>query len=338
MTKARIIRSDKRLFECRLLGAQQVVTATALGNLLKNDSSLVVGDFVDLAFDQKMNEYTITQCDPRKNEIFRLQVREQRKRVTAANCDLLVAVTSASKPAFKHGVLDRFLIRAAQWNMESIVIFNKMDEYNPANFKGSLGANSDPLQNEAEDFDINYQAQRLKGIDAKIFEISSTELSYRPRFLKNGYPELKEELKNKTAIFLGQSGVGKSRLISCLSEGKVSLQSNQISKVGKGSHTTTWSEIINVGDFELIDSPGIRSISLEDIDPDELMQFFPDLFRYASHCKFSNCAHDGKTPGCTFKKFLEGTDTESEMVRSRLDSYKKIHEEVSQTPEWQKRW
>ncbi len=329
--RARVIRSDKRVFVCRLETDKTVVSATALGNLLKGDTSLVVGDYVEVEFDPAMNEYKIVSCHPRRNEIFRLQVREQRKRVTAANCDLLLAVTSASLPPYKRGVLDRLLIRAAQWNLDAVVVFNKMDSYIPHPV-------TDEEQVEEGKFDINYEADRLININAKFFEVSALDFNYKPRFLFSGVKELKQLLRGKTAILVGQSGVGKSRLISLLSDGAVDLPSLKISKVGKGSHTTTWSEIVSIGDFELIDSPGMRSISVEDVIPEDLIQYFPDLFAYASRCKFSNCTHEEKIPGCAFLPLFQAKTREAQLLLSRLLSYKRIMAEVSSTPDWKKKW
>ncbi|MEK6626614.1 MAG: ribosome small subunit-dependent GTPase A, partial [Bdellovibrionota bacterium] len=268
---------------------------------------------------------------PRRNEIFRLQVREHKKRVTAANCDLLIAVTSASLPEYKRGVLDRLLIRAVQWGVDAFVVFNKMDTY-------LKHPETDITKIADNEFHINYEAERLKNINAKFFEVAAIDSNYKPRFLSCGQGELKQMLQGKTALVIGQSGVGKSRLISALSGGMVELPSLKISKVGKGSHTTTWSEIVRIGDFDLIDSPGMRSISVEDIVPEDLIQYFPDLFAYASRCKFSNCKHSEKIPGCAFHPVFQSTTRESYLLISRLESYQRIMQEVSSTPDWQKKW
>ncbi|HAZ12927.1 MAG: ribosome small subunit-dependent GTPase A [Bdellovibrionales bacterium GWA2_49_15] len=317
--KARIIRSDKRVFDCRLEDSKKIVQATSMGNLLKGETSLVVGDYVEVEFDSDRNEYKIMSAHARRNEIFRIQVREHRKRVTASNCDLLIAVTSASLPEYKRGVLDRLLVRAAQWGVDAFVVFNKMDTY-------------------LDQFVINDEVERLKNINGTFFEVAALDPQYKPRFLPNGLDELKQKLQGKTAIVMGQSGVGKSRLISALSGGMVELPSLKISKVGKGSHTTTWSEIVSIGDFELIDSPGMRSISVEDIAPEDLIQYFPDLFAYASRCKFSNCKHSEKIPGCAFHPIFQAATSEAKRLLSRLESYQRIMEEVSSTPDWQKKW
>lgn len=311
--------SAKREFTCRILDSGEFVEAKALGNLLKKGDSVVVGDYVDISKIEETGEYQINSVDDRKNEIFRIIIREAKRKVTASNVDLLIILTSVSRPQYKRGIIDRFLVRACQWGILPVVVFNKMDEYSE------------------ENFDIKFEAERLGPLGAKCFEISAKDKSYAPRYLAQGFDELQALVKGKTSIFLGQSGVGKSKTITALADGVVELKTNAVGRAGKGSHTTTWSEIVNCHNFEIIDSPGIRSFSLDDIDPDDLIALFPDLEELAVGCQFNNCTHEENVKGCRF--WSDDISPESEkgsMVHSRLESFKRIHEEICQTPFWQK--
>src|SRR5690606_35201291 len=139
--------------------------------------------------------------------------------------------------------------------------------------------------------------------------------------IQNSMTELRELLKDKTAILLGQSGVGKSQLITTLSRGKVELTTGRLAKkVEKGAHTTTWSEIIDCGDFDLIDSPGVRSMSVNDIHPDELVDYFPDLHPYIEACQFTNCRHEENSKGCGFNE-LDPENISDRIVLDRLYSF-----------------
>ena len=151
--------------------------------------------------------------------------------------------------------------------------------------------------------------------------------------MKKGRIELEKWLGGHTARFRGQSGVGKSKTISSLAG--VDLNTKMVGKGGKGAHSTTWSEIVDVGPFSLIDSPGIRSFSLEDIDPDELLSCFPDIVDIAVTCKFKNCQHGEKSKGCAFKA-LDPDDPDTAAILSRLESYLKIYEEVNEKAHWEK--
>lgn len=313
-----IIKSDKRIFTCRHIETGEVVIATALGNLLKRGETLVVGDRVEIEGSSVEGEKVITSSHDRENEIFRLLIRERKKKIIAANCDRLVIVMSSSSPAYKRGLVDRYLVRAHQWGIRPVVIFNKMDEY------------------KESDFDIKFEQLRIADLGVECFEVSALEADYRPKYLELGLAELKTDLKNKTAIFLGHSGVGKSHLITTLTGREVELKSAGIAKSGKGSHTTTWAEIVNFGDFSLIDSPGVRSYSLEDIDPKELIEYFPDVEEVAVRCKFSDCKHQESSKKCGFFENWEGHQDKHEAILSRLENYLRLYEELSETPQWKK--
>ncbi|MCR9204807.1 MAG: ribosome small subunit-dependent GTPase A [Halobacteriovoraceae bacterium] len=315
----KVIRSSQRQFDCRLKDGTKV-EATAKGKLLRDDY-IVVGDHVVLSTIPETGEYQIDEIQERSSEIFRVSVREQKKKVTAANCDLLVILSSVSKPAFKAGVVDRFLVRACQWQVKPIVVFNKCDQ----------------LDEEDNPTDIQFESKRLDLLGVETYEISAIKKDeYSPKVLKNGWSEFHNSLEGRTALFLGQSGVGKSKTISALSGGKVDLKTHEVGKVGKGSHTTTWSELIELPTFDLIDSPGIRSFSLDDIDPREILSLFPDIEQISVQCKFNNCTHEENSKGCAFHKD-SWSDEDKRAIFSRLDSYKRIVEEVSQTPFWSKK-
>lgn len=319
MTKARVYMSAKREFTCRVLETGELVLAKALGNLLKKGDSIVVGDYVDISLIEETGEYIINSVDERKNEIFRILIREAKRKVTASNVDLLIILSSVSKPQYKRGIIDRFLVRACQWGILPVVVFNKMDQYDP------------------EEFDINFEAERLEGLGAKCFEISAKDTAYKAKYLAEGFEQLQALVKDKTSIFVGQSGVGKSKTITALAQGDVVLKTQEVGRAGKGSHTTTWSEIVNCHNFEVIDSPGIRSFSLDDIDPDDLLSLFPDLEEIAVNCQFNNCTHEEGVKGCRFwSSELDPETEEGALVHSRLESYMRIHEEICQTPFWQK--
>ena len=315
MIKAQVFRSSSKQFNCQILGSKEIVVASAKGALIK-DHGIVVGDLVNL--EQLNDQFNIVSIEERSNQIFRIIQREKKRKVIAANVDVIVLTMSISKPKYKEGLVDRYLIRSFQWDIPLLLVFNKMDQYD---------AKKSP--------DINFQAERLKALGIKCYELSAKQDCYQNTILANGIAELEEELKNKTAIFLGQSGVGKSKLITKLSDGKFELKSEELAKVGKGAHTTTWSEIIDLDKFKLVDSPGIRSFSLSDLEKDDLDNSFQDLLPYFEKCKFQNCKHDEKAEGCGLNN-LDSNLIETKFIISRLHSYSKILEEIEQIPAWKK--
>ena len=194
---------------------------------------------------------------------------------------------------------------------------------------------------DGNDFDLAFELERLQYRNIPCFQTSLSSKGEEVEFSlvgrAQGMEKLKLVLAHKMALFMGQSGVGKSTLISALSEGKIALKSGQVGMSGKGKHTTTWSEVVESDTLTLIDSPGIRSFSLDDIREEELLEFFPELLAISTKCQFSNCGHLTSSRGCAFY----GAETfssqrERKVVLSYLDSYHRLLSEVSKIPSWQK--
>ncbi len=311
---AHIYEAHKKEFLCKIESENKTVMAGAKGTVLKANQ-LVAGDKVLL--EKNGDDYQIVELLERTNEIFRLIIRERKKRITASNCDLVIITTSVSGPPYKQGIIDRFVTRSFQWNVPAIVVFNKMDEF----------------QN---DFDIDFEMRRFENLGFECFEVSAKYPETPTRYNRGSFKDLRSKLLDTQAIILGQSGVGKSELVTSLSQRKVVLRTYEIAKSGKGSHTTSWSEMIDCGSFRIIDSPGIRSFSLDDILPEELINLFPDLLPISLTCKFNDCQHESSSKGCAFY----GGDIApqiTDIIESRLLSYKRIMEEITEIPAWQKK-
>ena len=316
--RGRVYRSSQKEFYCKAISSGEMLKAKAFGKLLKRDS-IVVGDYVQLE-KKKAEEVYITSVFKRETEIFRILIRENKKKITAANVNCLVIVLSVSRPSFKRGIVDRFLVRAHQWKIKPLLVFNKMDE------------------GPSKNLSLNEEKERLSPLDIDCFEVSAKQGDhYLKSTLAKGLHELKRALEGKTALLMGQSGVGKSTLINSLSGEKVSLKTQKIGKAGKGPHTTTWSEIIECPPFFFLDSPGIRSFSLQDIRPDELLKYFPDLEKFTSLCQFPRCTHNLQTKGCIFFH-NDWPPKKRNHIWGRLESYHKILDEISQTPVWAKKF
>lgn len=314
--RGRIIRSAKRTFTCHLEQNEQQreIEAAAHAVLLK-DFHLVVGDEVEIEQGESGEEqFVISQVLPRRTEVTRFIPRTRERKVIASNIDLQVIVASVSRPTYKPGLVDRYLVRGSQWGIPSIVVFNKIDEW-------------DGLPHP--DFDLNFELAKLQSIGVSTYLTSA---------YGQGLPELKAALTHKCSIFSGQSGVGKSKLISALAQGKIELLSGELGSVGKGAHTTSWSEWIDLGAFSVVDSPGIRSFSLEDLIPEDLDDLFPDLQELFLRCQFRNCQHIPEAKGCAFYSDLSAQESELQRIwLARLASYQRLKEEVSRTPWWQKK-
>ena len=124
-------------------------------------------------------------------------------------------------------------------------------------------------------------------------------------------------MKDKTNMFSGNSGVGKSTLINTLFP-KLKLKTIQISNTHKkGKHATTFSEMHDLNDgIKIVDTPGVKSFGIVDINPEELDSYFPEFLALKSNCRFNNCMHV-KEPNCAIKLGLE----EKIISKTRYDSY-----------------
>ena len=128
-------------------------------------------------------------------------------------------------------------------------------------------------------------------------------------------------MKDKTTLFSGHSGVGKSTLLNAILPG-MEVRTGEISDWSeKGKHTTTFAEMFELpfGGF-LIDTPGIRELGVIDIEKQELSHFFPEMRERLNQCRFHNCRHINE-PGCAVLTALE----EGEIEPSRYESYLSIY-------------
>jgi ribosome biogenesis GTPase len=127
-------------------------------------------------------------------------------------------------------------------------------------------------------------------------------MSFMPWQLTITLSALKERIKNKTTLFSGHSGVGKSTLINCFLPG-IDLKTQVVSGwSGKGQHTTTFAEMfLSPEGGKIIDTPGVKEFGLIDFEKWDLSQYFPEMRALLNNCKFNNCLHVNE-PGCAIKQ------------------------------------
>ena len=123
-----------------------------------------------------------------------------------------------------------------------------------------------------------------------------------------GMDELAAALRGKTAVFLGQSGVGKSTLMNALMPSAVAATGEVSRKTGKGQHTTTNSSLREWDEHSfIIDTPGIRSLGIDQLPKGEIRWLFPELVELAQSCRFSDCSHIHE-PECAVRTAIEQKD------------------------------
>ena len=251
--------------------------------LKKSGLEPIVGDMVNIEeYNSNSNQAVITEVNPRINEI---------KRPNVANIEQIVIVTTIKNPAVSFTQIDRYLAQAKIFNINAVICVNKSD-----------------LISEAE-------AKEIK----KIYE----NIGYKIVFTSaknNDITELEKLLKNKTNIFSGMSGVGKTSLInSIIGE---NLKTNNISnKNFRGRHTTRHTEIFEFENSYIVDTPGFSLLKFDYIEPKKVEQLFDDISCFANKCKYSDCLHENEAE-CNV---LKNSD---KIFQSRLESYYAILKEA----------
>lgn len=215
--------------------------------------------------------------------------------VLAANVDIGIITMSVKDPDFHPRFVDRYLALLQMGKVTPLVCLTKSE----------LSSERHPI--------LSYY--RESGILVLETSVARSE----------GIEALKSALHGKTAVFLGQSGVGKSSLISTIIPEREITVGSVNEKTGKGKHTTTVSELFKWDtDSYIIDTPGIRSLGIEQIPKNEIRFLFPEFQEVDEACRFSDCLHMNE-PDCAIKQALDREN--SPVNRYRYESYVKMMEE-----------
>ena len=254
---------------------------------------IAVGDVVE--YDRNEGELaTIRNILPRKNHIIRKSTNLSRQsHVIASNLDMVFLIVTVEQPEVKLPFVDRFLVTCEAYNVPATIILNKMDLYSEQGLQ------------MVEAFKEIYGHAGYRVIESS----AATGL---------GIEEIRECCKDKVVLFSGQSGVGKSSLISAL-DPELNLRVGEISAYHlQGKHTTTFYEMhpISTGGF-VIDTPGIRGFGLVDVSQLELSGYFPEMLRVEDNCRFAPCTHTHE-PGCAVKEAVENGEISVERYESYL--------------------
>ncbi|WP_309609681.1 ribosome small subunit-dependent GTPase A [Flavobacterium sp.] len=284
--------------ECRIKGKFRMKG-------IKSTNPIAVGDIVDYDLDENSDVVTgtITNIHERKNYIVRKSVNlSHQMHIIASNLDYVFLLITINNPPTTTNFIDRFLVTAEAYGIETILVFNKIDTYDEAMLDEQL-----------------FMQYIYQEIGYKCLRVSSTE--------GKGIEELKEIMIGKVTMFSGHSGVGKSTLVNAM-EPSLHLKTKVISEQSKqGQHTTTFAEMYDLSfGAQIIDTPGIKGFGIVDMEPTEISGYFPEFFKLKDQCKFNNCLHKDE-PKCAIKEALE----KDEISWSRYNSYLKILEGDDET-------
>lgn len=203
-------------------------------------------------------------------------------RPPVANITKGIIVTSLKNPDFSTNLLDKLLVELEINKIKPVICLTKID----------LCEMTDDLINT-----INY----YKKIGYIVLNNTDTDL-------------IKQELKEETTVFIGQTGAGKSTLLNKLFP-SLNLKTGEISlALGRGRHTTRVVEIIEIDDMKVLDTPGFSSLSFLSYNLESVKNAFIEFKNFP--CVYKDCNHD-KEPECNLKKAVE----ENLVLKSRYDNY-----------------
>ncbi len=228
----------------------------------------------------------IVVFDEKEHYILEIEPRKNELiRPSIANIDMAVIVTSVKKPDFDTILLDKTLTIISYNNVTPIIYFSKLD-----------------LLNEKE---LN---------DIKIYINYYKKIGY---FVATNISELMPLIKNKTVVFTGQSGAGKSTLLNKINP-LLKLKTDEISEaLGRGKHTTRHTELYEIDNTFIADTPGFSKIDFYNMTPIDIRDNMKEMFDNLEHCKYDDCMHITED-GCEVKKQVNN----QEILISRYENYR----------------
>ena len=279
----------------------EIIEARIRGKLrtkgLRTTNPVAVGDIVSL--EKNEDNFVITEIGERRNYIIRKSTNLSKEaHIIASNVDQTLLIATINHPVTSAVFIDRILATTEAYNIPAILVFNKSDLYD--NTDREKATELITIYSE-----IGYRCLQVSAVTGQ------------------NITELRELLKDKVTVLSGMSGVGKSTLINCI-EPQLQLKTASIADShDTGKHTTTFAEMfpLNEGGY-IVDTPGVRSFGIIDMEKEEISHFFPEIFRVSEHCRFYNCTHIHE-PGCAVIEAVQN----GRISESRYWSYLSMMEE-----------
>jgi ribosome biogenesis GTPase len=298
-----VVKAQSGFFSVKTNDGRTIVSQIR-GRLKKErrDTALVaVGDHVTITVDSNGNGQ-IESVKERKRVLSRARpapekrsIQADQEQVLVANPDQVILVFSIRQPRPSLRKLDRFLVVAEMNHLPAVICVNKIDLVEIS---------------EAQTLFRPYE-----------------EIGYRVLYSSakdgNGIVELRACLKDKISVMTGSSGVGKTSLLNAIQPGLGRRVKEVSSATEKGLHTTRHVELVplDVGGY-VADTPGIRSLAVFDLEPDELDGYFREIAPLVAECQFSDCTHRHE-PNCAVRVAL----ADGRISPERYDSYLRLREE-----------
>ena len=254
-------------------------------------SSLVAGDRV-IFQPEGPSQGSILEVMPRHTVLSRPDEQGQLKAIAANISQMMIVI--APLPQVSWLLLDSYLVMAETLKLNPYIILNKID-----------------LD------DASIQQYLLKNYEPLGYSLIFTSIKFQDL---NG---LQKTLRQQTSVFVGQSGVGKSSLINhLLPKEAANIRTGELGHHSQfGCHTTSNSHLYHIpaAGGDIIDSPGIRELSLGTLPAASVALGFREFKPYINHCKYRNCNHMN-TPNCAVYEAVKSR----QISQKRYENYAKI--------------
>ncbi len=289
---------DDQVYMCRLRGR--------LLEEAQSSDIAAIGDRVTIsAVEDKTG--TIEAVEPRTSVISRAMRTEgsrgagasEREQVIMANAEQAIFVFAATAPTPNYRLLDRFLVMGEKSDIDRIIIVvNKIDLLD----RPAAEAEFAPY------IAMGYTALFTSALEGL------------------GIAELKALLKDRISVFTGPSGVGKTSLLNDIQPGLGRAIKGVSQNTQEGMHTTRDSELVKLDEGGyLADTPGIRNLTVWDVEPEELDGYYRDITPFIAQCRFRDCTHHNE-PGCAVRAAVDA----GAISRARYQSYLSLRDELEQ--------
>jgi ribosome biogenesis GTPase len=283
------VKTGERELRCRLKGKTLDLPEREYNPLAPGDE-VAIDDI-----DSENSTGTIAARRQRRSRFGRFNRKRDAVQTIGANVDLVVCLMSVRQPVFRHRFVDRVGVLAAFYQLPLVILVTK----------------ADLDRSEAERWIKRYTGIGYDSISVSMQDSSSVR-------------SVRERLKGRRSLLVGQSGVGKSSLINALA-GKELRRINEVSRRhSRGRHTTTAARLLAIDTIEIIDTPGIRELDCRHIPIDELAPLFNDLAPHAEHCAITSCTHRSE-PGCGVRDAV----VSGSVQKDRYDSYLRLYREIA---------
>jgi ribosome biogenesis GTPase len=282
-----VITVDRGRFTVNLKNSNSFIYAIKARDLGRK--GVVVGDSVELVGVDENNPENmarIIKVNERRNALSKSSDDiDSNEKVLVSNVDNVAIVTSTTNPEPNTRLIDRTIIASKLAGAKPFIIATKTD-----------------LKNEVD------LIKFYEPLNIKVIPINKT----------SNLDKLNMELANKTTVFVGPSGVGKSSLVNRIVP-EANRRTGDVNEVtGRGKHTSTSAYALSVNKTTwIIDTPGIRTFGLAHVEIEQILAGFPELLEFSLKCQ-KNCNHLDSS--CEIEK----NSVNNSHLLARLDSLRRL--------------